>query len=54
MTINKKSVIILAVVLAALAAVGFWLFNAGGESSGKAHKASSAVSATFGHGGTMV
>jgi hypothetical protein len=54
MTINKKSVIFLAVALAVLAGVGYLIFSAGGESSGRAHKANSAVSAAFGHEGAKV
>ncbi len=54
MTMSKKSVIILAVVLAALATVGYLLFTASGQSTGRSHKANSAVSATFGHEAAMV
>lgn len=50
---SKKSVIILAVVLAVLATVGYLLFNATSESSGRAHKADSAVSDPFRHERTM-
>ncbi|WP_157857498.1 hypothetical protein [Streptomyces yerevanensis] len=54
MTISKKSVIILAVVLAALATVGYLLFTTGGEASGKAHKAKSGMSAASGYEGAVV